>query len=241
MPEVVIGARSIPYEVRRSRTARRKRIEVSPRGVEVVVPHDAATEDVVRFVQRKRRWLHDRTEEVREELERLRSGTPQGFHSGAKILFRGRYLRLRVSTGDVERPTLTYRTAFHVELPGSVSNGDREPLVRDVVERWFVERLTEDAWEVVRRRGVPHGLSPRDVQIKDQRTLWGSCGRDNIIRLDRKLARVPKPVYEYVVAHELCHLKYRDHSAAFWALVGRLMPDYPERKDWLDAHEVALG
>jgi predicted metal-dependent hydrolase len=241
MPDLMIGARSIPYEVRRSQKTGRKRIEVSARGVEVIVPHDTSTDDVERFVQRKRRWLHDKTEEVREEIERLRADTPRGFHSGAKILFRGRYLRLRVNTGEVDRPTLAYRTAFNIELPQGLSNGDREQVVRNLVENWLDERLAEDAWEVVRRSGVPHGLKPRGVQVKDQRTLWGSCGRDAVIRLDRKLTRVPKPVFEYVMVHELCHLEHRDHSAAFWSLVKRVLPDYQERKDWLEAHEVTLG
>lgn len=241
MPEVVIGGRSISYEIRRSRKVGSKRIEVRPRGVEVIVPQDASADDVERFVRRKRRWLHDKTQEVQEEVERLRRDTPQGFHSGAKILFRGRYLRLRVCTGAVERPTLSYRTAFHVELPESLPQQEREPAVHDLIDRWLDERLAEDAREVVRRIGVPHGLEPRGVQVKDQRTLWGSCGRDDIIRLDRKLARVPKPVFEYVMVHELCHLSHRDHSPEFWKLVKRVLPDFRERKAWLEAHEVRLG
>jgi len=84
-------------------------------------------------------------------------------------------------------------------------------------------------------------LEPRGIQIKDQRTLWGSCGRDRVLRLDRKLARVPKPVFEYVLVHELCHLRHRHHSPEFWALVKRVLPDYEERKRWLEAHEVRVG
>lgn len=148
---------------------------------------------------------------------------------------------MRVTTGEVEKPTLVYRTAFHVELPRGVLNPDREPIVRNLVERWLEERLTEDAWEVVRRRGAAHGLESRGVRIKDHRTLWGSCGRDGVIRLDRKLTRVPKPVFEYVMIHELCHLRYRDHSPAFWAVVKRVLPDYEHRKEWLEDHEVALA
>jgi predicted metal-dependent hydrolase len=52
---------------------------------------------------------------------------------------------------------------------------------------------------------------------------------------------VPKPVFEYVVVHEVCHLEHRDHSPAFWALVKRVVPDYQERKEWLEEHEVRLG
>lgn len=241
MPEIRIGARSIPYEIRRSRRAGRKRIEVSPRGVQVIVPHDASPEEVERFVERKRRWLLDKTEEVRDEVERFQDDTPQGFHSGAKVLFRGRYLRLRVQPAEVEDPELTYRTGFHVRLARDISPSEQEEVVRRLVQEWLEARLTEDAWEVVRRRGLPHGLEPRAVQVKDQRTLWGSCGRDNVIRLDRKLARVPKPVFEYVMVHELCHLKHRDHSVAFWSLVARVLPDYQDRKDWLEAHELKVG
>jgi predicted metal-dependent hydrolase len=241
MPELVFGTRTIPYEVRHSRRALRKRIEVTLRGVAVVVPEGSSTAEVERFVESKRRWLHDKTEELRDEIARLRGDTPQGFHSGSKILFRGRYLRLRVATGEADRPTLTYRTAFGVDLPRGVPDGEREPVVRKLVERWLEERLAEDAWEVVRRRGAPHGLEPSGIQIKDQRTLWGSCGRDQVIRLDRKLVRVPKPVFEYVMVHELCHLEHRDHSTAFWALVNHVLPDYQERKEWLEAHEVRLG
>jgi predicted metal-dependent hydrolase len=241
MPEIMVGARAIPYEVRRSARAARKRIEVRPGGVHVIVPEHASPDEVERFMQRKRRWLHDRTEEIREAVQRLRADTPQGFHSGAKVLFRGRYLKIRVQTTGAERPSLTYRTGFHIELPGGVPGSEREPIVRALVGRWLEERLLEDAREIVRRRGLPHGLDPRGVRVRDQRTLWGSCGRDGVVRLDSKLARVPKPVFEYVVVHELCHLRHRDHSPAFWALVKRVLPDYGERKEWLEEHEVAVG
>jgi len=241
MPEIVIGARTIEYEVRRSARAGRKRIEVTPGRVDVIVPEGASPEDVERFVESKRRWLHDRSEEVREEVERLRADTPRGYHSGAKVLFRGRCLKLRIESADVDRPSLTYRTAFHVTMPREVPEADREPIVRALLEEWLEERLLEDAREVVRRRGKPHGLVPAGVRVKDQRTLWGSCGRDRVLRLDRKLARVPKPVLEYVVVHELCHLEHRDHSPAFWGLVKRVLPDYGERKAWLEAHEVRVG
>lgn len=241
MPEITIGLRTIAYDIRRSPRAARQRIEVTPGGVCVIVPEDAPAEDIEGFVQRRRRWLHEKTEEIREEVARLRAETPRGFHSGAKVLFRGRYLKLRVRTADVEGPRLSYRTAFEVVVPQRLPEIEHEPIVRALVERWLEERLSDDARQVIRQRGLPHDLEPCGVQIKDQRTLWGSCGRDGVIRLDRKLSRVPKPVFEYVMVHELCHLRHRDHSPPFWTLVKRVLPDYEERKAWLEEHEVALG
>lgn len=241
MPEVIIGRRTISYEVTTSARATRKRIEVSPRGVEVIVPADVPTEDIERFVTAKRRWLHDKTDEVKEAVARLRADTPKGFHSGAKILFRGRFLKLRVQGTDAAEPALAYRTGFHITLPQDMPLNRQDATVHSLIERWLEERLTEDAWEVVRRRGTAYGLEPRGIRIKDQHTLWGSCGRDGVLRLDRKLSRVPKAIFEYVVVHELCHLEHRDHSPAFWSLVKRVLPDYEGRKGWLEDHEVALG
>src|SRR5690606_19208705 len=118
----------------------------------------------------KRRWLHDKTEEIREALERLRGDTPEGYHSGAKVLFRGRYLKLRVEGAAVTEPLLTYRTGFHVQVPKRMGAVARERAARALVEAWIEERLLEDAWTVVRARGRPHGLEPAGVRVRDQRT-----------------------------------------------------------------------
>lgn len=266
MPSVQIGRRRIDYRVRRSARAGRKRIEVTPAGVEVIVPEGTADQAVAAFVRSRRRWLHDKTQELAAQIERLNARTPEGLHSGAKVLFRGRYLKLRVETADRDAPSpealppdaarpdaaspdaarphtprLTYRTGFHVTVPPGLTDDEREDAVRGLLEQWMDERIAEDAWEVVRRRGRPHGLEPRGIRIKDQATLWGSCGRDRVLRLDRKLARLPRPVFDYVVVHELCHLKRRDHSPEFWALVKRVLPGYEEHKEWLEEHEVAVG
>jgi hypothetical protein len=122
-----------------------------------------------------------------------------------------------------------------------MDSSERDRAVAELLGEWMDGRLREDAWEVVCRCGRPHGLDPRGIRVKDQRTLWGSCGRDRVLRLDRKLARVPKAVFEYVVVHELCHLRHRDHSQEFWALVKRVLPGFEERKAWLAEHEVRLG
>lgn len=186
-------------------------------------------------------WKAAEDRRDQEEVERLRVATPQGYHSGAKVLFHGRYLKLKVERADVPRPVLTYRTAFHVQVPEDTPRSEHEPIARQLVDRWLANRVAEDAWRIARQRGAGHDLAPRGIQVKDQRTLWGSCGRDRVLRLDRKLARVPKPVFEYVVVHELCHLRHRDHSPAFWELVKDVLPDYEERKAWLEEHEVEVG
>lgn len=85
-----------------------------------------------------------------------------------------------------------------------------------------------------------HGLDVFRVTIRNQRTRWGSCGRDGHITLNWRLVLMPERVRDYVLIHELMHLRRMDHSPAYWKLVAAACPDYRECRAWLRAHGPAL-
>ncbi len=85
------------------------------------------------------------------------------------------------------------------------------------------------------------GVAPRAIRIGNQKTLWGSCSARGVISLNWRLLAAPRPIFEYVVVHELCHLRERNHGPRFWRLVGNVLPDYRERRAWPRRHGVALG
>ncbi|WP_100182685.1 M48 family metallopeptidase [Candidatus Nitrosotenuis aquarius] len=77
-------------------------------------------------------------------------------------------------------------------------------------------------------------VTPQKIVFKKLRGRWGSTTKDNAINLSVDLLKAPKPVIDYVVLHELCHIKIKEHSHQFWNLVHRFMPDYEQRRKWLD-------
>jgi hypothetical protein len=81
-----------------------------------------------------------------------------------------------------------------------------------------------------------HGLTVSRVSIRDQRTRWGSCGPDGHICLNWRLVQMPVWVRDYVLIHELMHLRRLDHSAKYWSLVAAACPDYRAARRWLRAH-----
>jgi predicted metal-dependent hydrolase len=85
-----------------------------------------------------------------------------------------------------------------------------------------------------------HGLVVTRVSVRNQRSRWGSCGRDGHICLNWRLVLMPPPVRDYVLVHELMHLRRMDHSAAYWRLVADACPDYRSARDWLRRHGPAL-
>lgn len=77
------------------------------------------------------------------------------------------------------------------------------------------------------------GVTYKHITIRTQRTRWGSCSSQGNLNFNRLLALVPREVLDYVVVHELCHLREMNHSPKFWALVESILPDYRLRKKWL--------
>ncbi|MDH3254140.1 MAG: M48 family metallopeptidase [Acidobacteriota bacterium] len=241
MPVLAVADRQIPYEIRRSRRAKRLRIVVRPGRVEVVVPKRTWRFTIDSFVHANRRWIYEKTKrlEAREAAGEF-STEPQRYVSGARILFRGRRLRLIVESADVELPELTYKTAFRVQVPRTLSPGAREAAARACVDAWFAQRARADVEAHIRRYAPRLGHTPTAFRFKNQKTLWGSCSARGVISLNWRLVAAPKKILEYVVVHEICHLVERNHSPKFWRLVAALMPDYREHRPWLTRHGVAL-
>lgn len=84
------------------------------------------------------------------------------------------------------------------------------------------------------------GIHPSKVNIKKMRTRWGSASKDNVINLNEHLLKAPKGAIDYVILHEICHLKIRNHSHHFWELVQKIMPNYIENKKWLEVNSARI-
>jgi predicted metal-dependent hydrolase len=109
--------------------------------------------------------------------------------------------------------------------------------------------LERKAWIRQAKRELPprllelaalHGLTVTQISVRNQRSRWGSCGRDGHICLNWRLVRMPDSVRDYVMIHELMHLRRMDHSPAYWRLVAAAFPDYEAARQWLRTHGRAL-
>jgi len=87
---------------------------------------------------------------------------------------------------------------------------------------------------------IRHGLAVSRVSVRNQRSRWGSCGRDGHICLNWRLVLMPPSVRDYVLIHELMHLRRMDHSPAYWRLVAEACPTYRSARDWLRRHGPSL-
>jgi hypothetical protein len=110
---------------------------------------------------------------------------------------------------------------------------DRRAHVRRAVRLWVGARLLERARVDADRWAARLGVTFQALRVGDQRSEWGACSHRGTISLNWRLALVPAPVAEYVLVHELCHLRHHDHSGRFWGMVEAALPDAQARRAWL--------
>lgn len=239
MPVLAVGDTDINYTLLRSPTAKQARITVSPSSVVLVVPETATDEQIAGVLHRRRAWLVSETRRMSAKVQS--APAIAHFTTGAKIPYRGRMAKLRLEPTDGALVEVVFRNGFIVAVPRRINPISADSLIEMALRLWLKKRLREDVAAFVAKHGAPNGLKPKDVRIKDQKHLWGSCGQDRIVNLNWQLVFAPRTVLEYAVVHELCHLQHRHHDPAFWAFVATIIPDWQDRKGWLDRNEHLLG
>lgn len=225
------GRDTIRYEVRFLASRKSLTIEVHPDSrVLVRAPAGCPEALIAERVQKRGAWISRQL----AEFERYRPRTPaRQYVNGESHLYLGRQYRLKLISSETAGVKLM-RGQLLVSLPGEPDPERAKALLH----RWYLDRARAVFGEVLdasllRFKGIDH---PRLI-VRAMQSRWGSLSRAGTMTLNVNLVRAPHPCIEYVVIHELCHTRYRDHDARFYKLLGQVMPYWEERKQRL---EVAL-
>ena len=114
------------------------------------------------------------------------------------------------------------------------------PDIRDGIQHWYVEEAAKEIHSRCMWFSMMTGYSPTSVRITDATGRWGSCNHKGGLNFSWRLIQAPLEIVDYVIVHELVHLRQPDHSPKFWAKVEALMPDYKRRREWLRENERLL-
>jgi predicted metal-dependent hydrolase len=223
------GRSDIAYAIERS--ARRNTLTIAVdlrRGVVVRAPRELTVERIAEVVRRKAPWILRR---LAEFSELPTPPLPREFINGEGFLYLGRHYRLKVRrTSDGAGSVKLWGGWFNVALPEGGTDHDRPGRIRLALVAWYKERARMRLTERVALFAERLGDAPPPVHIRGQEKRWGSCSHKGELRFNWRVIMAPLPLVDYVVAHEVCHLKLKNHSNAFWRLLRRLMPDYEQRR-----------
>jgi predicted metal-dependent hydrolase len=233
--EVVLEGVRVAYALRR---VRRRSIGfvIGPQGLAVSAPRWVALSEIDAALQGRARWILNKLAEQRDRARRLDQARVD-WRDGATLPFLGQSLRIVI---DPRSPG----TVLHVDgLAGNVPSGSclrvglptpaEASQLRDAVQSWL-QRQARRVFEERCAHFAPRlGVCVRRLALSSAATRWGSASADGSIRLNWRLVHFAMPVIDYVVAHELAHLREMNHSAAFWDVVRSVVPDVQAARERL--------
>ncbi|MGQ0509732.1 MAG: M48 family metallopeptidase [Betaproteobacteria bacterium] len=206
---ILLGGRAVPYRFERRRR-RSFALAVNHDGLRVLAPMRAPMREVEAFLQEKSGWI---TRKLDEWAARGRPATLLG-RSGESLPLFGRTLALEVVPGA--RAVMLHEDRVVVR-----TDGDACILLKDWIRARALEAFSARAAYFAARIDLP----PPPVALTDARTRWGSCSARGRIRIAWRLAHLEPALSDYVIAHEVAHLREMNHSRRFWVLVETLYPD----------------
>ena len=218
-------APTTPFVVRESKRARRMTIKVVPnRGVEVVVPPHVGPRRVEEFVSANREWIAAASEALATDCAQADCSLPERIELPA-IDRAWQVVYKPAARGSVaQRGDLLY-------LPACRTDEER---CRTLLRAWLAGVARKHLVPALNQAAQEYDLSVARVQVRGQKTRWGSCSSSGTISINFCLLFLPQDWVEYLFLHELCHTRHLDHSRRFWKLVGEYQPDYRRLENHLN-------
>jgi predicted metal-dependent hydrolase len=224
------------FSIRRSARARRSRLTITDDGLPVVVLPARAPERVAtELVDRHARWISRHVARIRAQQAARAARAP--LDAGRDVPVAGVPHRVVLTTSLHRRRSDVRVESAHLVVERSPT--DRRSTAA-LLEAWLRARARDAIGETLGRRAVEMGLEVHQMSIRDQRTRWGSASRRGTLSFNWRLVMCPPEILDYVVVHELAHLRYAGHGPRFWSLVARHYPDSAAARRWLRGNHDAL-
>ena len=255
--KLVVGGREVALVFVRNRRARRYVMRLRPDGsARITIPRGGCNAEARRFAERSKQWLQRQFE--RRAAAPIR---PTQWFIGTPILFRGEPVTLTAEPLNSVAADVSplHKSNVKGELTALTSSQIVRTYVRcyigsesvrvDDIGSDLRRRIETHLWKLAAKQlplrvselATMHGFEVRRVTVRNQRSRWGSCSPSRTISLNWRLIQTPSFVSDYIILHELCHLRHMNHSRRFWREVERVCPEFQTAEHWLKQHSFLLG
>jgi predicted metal-dependent hydrolase len=218
---------NINYTVKRSRKRKRTiSLQISDKSELVIAaPYFTPIGEINRFVQEKQNWIHKTIQKHKEEAIRNKA---REYITGEMFYYLGESFPLEVFCEQNERKGLVFwGNRFYLNTADATENG-----IFYFVS-WYKKKAKQHLQQRVDFFSHEFNLRANSVKITSAEKRWGSCSADDNLSFSFRLIMAPPDIIDYVIVHELMHIKEKNHSAAFWELIEAAMPEYKIHRRWL--------
>ncbi len=215
------------------RSARRRSIGIEVRNAQVSVraPIGVAESVLVGFLREKSAWVVRKIQEQQTRQASQPAPVVAVYHTGSALALMDEHLHLVIGEGS-RAAVARYDSDLHLLLSRRVSAAPQTQ-IRALLSRWYEQQALHILTAKTQQLCMQLGLVCQQVKVRATRSKWGHCTSAGVIQYNWQILLAPEAVVDYLVAHEVCHLRHHNHSPAFWALVASVCPEYAALRRWL--------
>lgn len=195
--------------------------------VEIQAPKGTPEQTILQFLEGKWEWVLQKKKEMKDRLD---GNQEKVYEQGERFLYLGDSFPIQISQD------------INIVQDHAVFEGDKlhiyvkqleDDKIKQALKRFYYQQCKALVEKSIRTYQSNFKTKPRSIRITDSKTNWGTCDSNQQLTFNWKLAMAPLEVIDYVVVHEMCHMVHLNHDRSFWRLVGKIMPDYEEKENWL--------
>lgn len=230
----------ISYSINKKSNIKNITIKVKyPNIITVSSPKTVSDEYIHNLVNSKSKWILNKLNEFKNKSI---ENPPILLENGDKIPYLGNYYNLIVyKEKNIIKCSLTFsENKFIAKVPYNISSYIQYIKLREILINWYLTEGSKLIKERISIYSKKLNLYPNSITLKEQKTSWGTCSSKGSININWKILLAPLDIIDYVLVHELCHLKHMNHSKEYWNLVSTIFPDYKEKRNFLKENSLKL-
>tara|TARA_Y100000590_G_scaffold470043_1_gene661569 strand:+ start:3027 stop:3731 length:705 start_codon:yes stop_codon:yes gene_type:complete len=233
MYKIQYGNTTISYEIIKSNRRKTSEIIINKNGVCVRIPNTQSIQEAKKIVAQKAQWI------FKKQLyyENLKPETPkEKFTPDSLLSFRGKNYLIKIKQSKKELVKLSGKfLEFHI-----LEKKSTKKQIKEMYQKWLEQKAESHLDKQIEKFSSIVGVKPKKIIIKNLKGRWGSTTEKSEINLNANIMKAPNLVIDYIVLHEICHLKIKEHSFHFWNLVSKYMPKYREQIKWLEINGIQI-
>jgi len=224
---------SIKYSIIQSKRRKTSEIIVDKDGVTIRTSSTQSLPQIKQTIEKKADWIYKKQIELKKIPLLFQKST---FELGSKLPYLGKAYVIQMQK-NLKNDFILKNNKFLI-LTSKKQISKKE--IQRLYENWLMKKANSVFENKVKKFSKILKLEPKKIIIKKLKSKWGGVSKDNVINFNLNLLKAPHSVIDYIVLHEMIHLKIKNHSNYFWIHVRKHMPNYIEKKQWLEIHKSRL-
>ena len=225
--KVKYGTITIPYQIIKTARIKTSEVIVDADTITVRTPFNKDKLEIQRLVLDKASWILKKQKEYRETTPQV---TKPSFKENTTLPYLGNNYSLKINKEQTKDGIDLVDGKFVVNAKSSKITSNR---IKKLYENWLIEKAQRFFEDKVEKYSKKLGVRVKRVAIKNLRNRWGSLTKSGVLNLNLNLIKAPEDIIDYIILHELCHLKIKEHSHHYWDMLHKFMPNYHDKIEWL--------